>query len=91
MLIPAETNPQTKQHRWLAFLERNATRMDAVRVLAMLPERTTPLQVLAPYLAKVNYTCIHTYIHISTYMIILSQGDRRAAVLFCAVHECGGP
>ena len=40
-------------HRWLAFLERNTTRVDAVRVLAMLPERTTPLQVLAPYLAKV--------------------------------------
>lgn len=44
----------TNFDRWLAFLERNAPRLDAVRVLALLPERTTPLQLLAPYLTKVG-------------------------------------
>lgn len=40
------------KNSWLSFLERNAPRLDAVQVLGILPDRTVPLQLLAPFLTK---------------------------------------
>ena len=48
------THSTMRRDSWLSFLERNAPRLDAVQVLGLLPERTTPLQLLAPYLTKVR-------------------------------------
>lgn len=39
--------------RWLTFLERNFARLDAVRVLQMVPDKATPLKAVSGYLCKV--------------------------------------
>ena len=54
LLTRPHPTARTHARSWLSFLERHAPRLDAVRVLAMLPERATPLQLLAPYLTKVR-------------------------------------
>jgi len=55
-LSDAETD-KSDPPRWLSFLERNFARLDAVKVLQRLPDKTTPLKAVAPYLCKVLRHC----------------------------------